>query len=81
MRALRHCRADGDDSALSVSGWTVTGIIDQHAFIAVPAGEDVRVGDIVAFGSSHPCLTFDKWRFIALADENFRVKDYLTTRF
>ncbi|WP_406564735.1 amino acid deaminase [Marinobacter nanhaiticus] len=78
---LRRCRAGGDDSALSVNGWTVTGIMDQHAFIAVPADEDVRVGDIVAFGSSHPCLTFDKWRFIALADENFRVKDYLTTRF
>lgn len=78
---LRRYRPDNGNGSLSIAGWTVTGIMDQHAFLSVPAGEDVRVGDIVAFGSSHPCLTFDKWRFIALADEDFRVKDYLTTCF
>ncbi len=78
---LRRYRPGGDDAPLSVADWAVTGIMDQHAFLRVPAGEDVRVGDIVAFGSSHPCLTFDKWRHICLVDDAFAVSDILTTRF
>ena len=26
--------------------------------------EDIRVGDMIAFDISHPCLTFDKWRHL-----------------
>jgi D-serine deaminase-like pyridoxal phosphate-dependent protein len=42
---------------------------------------DVRVGDIVAFGTSHPCLTFDKWRTILLANERLEVTEVMATCF
>jgi D-serine deaminase-like pyridoxal phosphate-dependent protein len=32
------------------------------ALYAAPARSDVQVGDILVFGTSHPCLTFDKWK-------------------
>ncbi|MBB3139549.1 amino acid deaminase [Halomonas organivorans] len=72
---------------LSVDGWRVTKLMDQHAFIALPEGAgdvrvgDVRVGDIIAFGASHPCLTFDKWRRIHLVDERLNVIDTWATYF
>lgn len=48
----------GDD----VSACKVTAVMDQHAFMTVAPGVELRVGDIISFGTSHPCLTFDKWR-------------------
>ena len=32
-----------------------------------------QVGDRVALGISHPCTTFDKWRWMALVDDDYRV--------
>jgi D-serine deaminase-like pyridoxal phosphate-dependent protein len=61
--------------------------MDQHTFIALPEGADegqagdVRVGDVIAFGASHPCLTFDKWRQLHLVDERLRVTDTWATYF
>jgi D-serine dehydratase len=81
--ALRRYREGGAaDTTLSVAGWQVTKLMDQHTFVHLPedAG-DVAVGDIVAFGASHPCLTFDKWRQLLLVDEALKVKDSLATCF
>lgn len=64
-----------------VRGWSATHIMDQHLFLSVPADEDVAVGDILSFGTSHPCLTFDKWRHVLLVDEALNVVDTLPTRF
>ncbi len=36
--------------------------MDQHAFMVVAPGTALAIGDIIALGTSHPCLTFDKWR-------------------
>src|SRR6185503_19952867 len=55
--------------------WKVTGLLDQHAYLQVGATDDIRVGDIVTFDISHPCLTFDKWRQIVVADGEYRVID------
>jgi D-serine deaminase-like pyridoxal phosphate-dependent protein len=33
------------------------GIMDQHCMLRLAPGCDVQVGDIVLFGTSHPCLT------------------------
>jgi len=35
-------------------------MMDQHAYLEIAAGDDVRVGDMIAFDISHPCLTFDR---------------------
>ncbi|MGC3874037.1 amino acid deaminase [Halomonas sp. GXIMD04776] len=70
------------DETLAVSGWEVFKLMDQHAFIRLPEDvEDVQVGDIVAFGASHPCLTFDKWRRLCLVDEALNVKEVIETVF
>ena len=41
----------------------------------------LKVGDIIAFGTSHPCLTFDKWRYINVIDDNYTVVDIFDTYF
>lgn len=61
--------------------WEVTGMMDQHAYLKIRAGDDVRVGDMIAFDISHPCLTFDKWRHIPVLDGELRVIDIVQTFF
>lgn len=81
--ALRRYR-EGSDPAqpLSVVGWEITKLMDQHTFVRLPKGsEDVAVGDIVAFGASHPCLTFDKWRRMLLVDDTLTARQVLETCF
>ena len=69
--------ASGDD----VSACQVTKVMDQHAFMTVAPGVELRIGDIIAFGASHPCLTFDKWRSALLVDEQLQVIESLDTCF
>lgn len=63
------------------AGWMVTGMMDQHAYLEIDAGDDIRVGDMIAFDISHPCLTFDKWRHIPVLDGQLRVIDIVQTFF
>jgi D-serine dehydratase len=63
------------------SHWEVTGLMDQHAYLAIAPGDDVEVGDVIAFDISHPCLTFDKWRRLLVADDDHRVIDVVETFF
>ncbi|MBT2774453.1 amino acid deaminase [Halomonas sp. ISL-60] len=81
--ALRRFREGGDPAqTLSVAGWEVTKIMDQHTFVRLPEDAlDVEIGDIIAFGASHPCLTFDKWRQLLLVDDELNVKQHLVTCF
>jgi D-serine deaminase-like pyridoxal phosphate-dependent protein len=46
-----------------------------------PGDSPLAVGDMVAFGISHPCLTFDKWRLIHLVDDDYRVMSSIRTYF
>ena len=54
---------------------------DQHAYLRLDTDEDVRVGDLVGCGISHPCTAFDKWRLIPLVDDDYRVIDAIMTFF
>jgi D-serine dehydratase len=63
------------------AGWMLTRIMDQHAYMQIPADADVRVGDLIAFDISHPCLTWDKWRQVAVIDRDYRVIELLQTYF
>ena len=56
-------------------------MMDQHAYLEIAAGDDVRVGDMIAFDISHPCLTFDRWRTIPIIDSEYRVVDIVQTFF
>ncbi|MNR38514.1 hypothetical protein D3C85_1566240 [compost metagenome] len=56
-------------------------MMDQHAFMTIPANADLQVGDMLAFDISHPCLTFDKWRHLLLVDDDYRVTGAVETLF
>jgi D-serine dehydratase len=62
-------------------GHEVTGFNDQHCHMTVPADSPLQVGDMVAFGISHPCLTFDKWQLLSVVDDDYRVVDAVRTFF
>lgn len=62
-------------------GWEIFGMMDQHAYLRIKPGDDIKVGDMIAFDISHPCLTFDKWRQILIVDAKYRVKEVVETAF
>ncbi|MFJ3485308.1 amino acid deaminase [Pseudomonas sp. NPDC090202] len=67
----------GDD----VSACKVTAVMDQHAFMTVAPGCELKIGDIISFGTSHPCLTFDKWRTGCLVGDDLTVIETFDTCF
>ncbi|MEQ7008872.1 amino acid deaminase [Actinopolymorpha sp. B17G11] len=62
-------------------GAVVSALNDQHAFIDLPRDAEVAVGDLVAFGISHPCTAFDKWRVIPVLDDDDRIVEIAHTLF
>ncbi|MFF8374729.1 alanine racemase [Streptomyces sp. NPDC015661] len=62
-------------------GIRVTGLSDQHAWLATAPGADLEVGDWVGMGLSHPCTIFDKWQLIPLVDADGTVVDHIRTFF
>jgi D-serine dehydratase len=59
----------------------VAALNDQHAYLRLNPGHDLEVGDLLAFGLSHPCTTFDKWPVILLVDRDYNVIDGIRTYF
>jgi D-serine dehydratase len=79
---LRWFRPGGGADPLSIPPeHLVTGLNDQHTHMTVPADSPLRVGDMVAFGISHPCTTFDKWEIFYVIDDRYNVVDVLKTYF
>lgn len=72
-------RRDGAEHP--ADGITVTALSDQHAWLHTEAGTELRVGDWVALGLSHPCTVFDKWQLIPVTEADGTVVDYLRTFF
>lgn len=62
-------------------GYSVTKLNDQHAFLKIPADSPLRVGDLVGFGVSHACTTFDKWKCLLLVDDDYCVTGTIRTYF
>jgi D-serine dehydratase len=60
---------------------SITALNDQHAYVRLDEAEDLRVGDLVGCGISHPCTAFDKWRLIPVVDDRYRVIDAVLTYF
>ena len=75
-----HGRAAGG-TTLDTAGSVVRRLFDQHAVLAVPAGSGLAPGDEVCLGISHPCTTFDKWRWIPVLDAGDRITDVVRTFF
>lgn len=59
----------------------VTALNDQHAYLRVDPADPLGPGDLVAFGISHPCTTFDKWQAMPIVDDDYTVVDVATTAF
>lgn len=76
-----HYRPGGKYPAPASAGWKLTKMMDQHAYMEIGDGDNIRVGDMIGFAISHPCLTFDKWRYLALVDANYNVLDLIETFF
>ncbi|MBE7183228.1 MAG: amino acid deaminase [Methylobacterium mesophilicum] len=63
------------------SGHEVLRLNDQHCHFKVPPDSPLRTGDMIGFGISHPCLTFDKWRVMHLVDDGYRITGSVRTYF
>jgi D-serine dehydratase len=61
--------------------WSVSKLMDQHAYLQFAPADDLLVGDMVGFDIAHPCLTFDKWRVLPLLNADFDVIDLVQTYF
>ncbi|GAB2657722.1 alanine racemase [Gordonia jinhuaensis] len=74
-------RATGGE-VVPASGWTVAQTWDQHVRLdSSGQATGLHVGDVVLFGISHPCTTFDKWRVLLEIDDDHTVVDVIETRF
>lgn len=66
------------------ASWQITALNDQHAYLRWAEGDDSLapvVGERVGLGISHPCTTFDKWRWMPVVDDRYDVVDAITTNF
>ena len=70
-----------DGAERPATGVSVTGLSDQHAWLATTPEADLEVGDWVGLGLSHPCTSFDKWQLIPVTEADGTVVDYVRTFF
>jgi D-serine dehydratase len=73
-------RSDGG-GVVPIDPIRVTVLNDQHIYLDVDPAFELSVGDLVGFGISHPCLTFDKWRSIPVVDDDYNVIEVAGTTF
>jgi D-serine dehydratase len=79
---VRHAPRGARSAVDAPPGWKISALNDQHAYLRFePAGTVPKVGDRVALGLSHPCTTFDKWRWMALVEDDGAVTGAISTRF
>jgi len=55
------------------NGCRIIKINDQHTFMKIPEGLNLRVGDLVEFGISHPCTCIAKWTVFYGVDDDLNV--------
>lgn len=78
-------RQSGATRENALTGWSISALNDQHAYLRfdAAAGADAApcVGDRVELGVSHPCTTFDKWRWMPVVEDDGRVSGAIHTCF
>lgn len=65
-------------------GWKITALNDQHAYLRWDDAEESLapvVGERVGLGISHPCTTFDKWHWMPVVEEDYRISDAVAMHF
>jgi len=78
---LRQYRDGRPLAEVADTGYAIVNSNDQHSYLRYPAGADIRIGDLFAFGISHPCTAFDKWDVLYRVDEAFNVIGAVKTFF
>lgn len=63
------------------SAFKVEKIMDQHCMLRYSDEQPLRVGDMMSFSTSHPCLTFDKWRQIGIVEDEWVITKTISTQF
>jgi D-serine dehydratase len=71
----------GTPPAPAPAHWKVFGHNDQHGYLRVAPDDALAVGDLIGFGVSHPCTTFDKWRLVWGIDDGGSVTRAIRTYF
>ncbi|MFK0071998.1 alanine racemase [Arthrobacter woluwensis] len=56
------------EPGIPLVGAEVTAVNDQHAFLRFPESVDLKPGDVIRLGLSHPCTALDKWTVIPVLD-------------
>lgn len=79
-QAVAHFR-QGKEIPFVPGSMTTFDIMDQHAMVHYEQDVQLKVGDIIIFSTSHPCITFDKWKKIFLIDEQYNVLETFDTYF
>jgi D-serine dehydratase len=77
----QHFRPGDKSPNEAPTHWSVTKMMDQHAYMQIAVGDNLHVGDMIGFDISHPCLTFDKWRLLPILNTDFQVIDLVQTFF
>lgn len=78
----RHAARASRQANAVPADWKISALNDQHAYLRFdPAGLMPQVGDRVSLGISHPCTTFDKWRWLPLVEEDGAITGAVATRF
>ncbi|NIY83047.1 alanine racemase [Vibrio hepatarius] len=69
-----------DGKEIAIKGLVASNVMDQHLFVDMPQ-EVLQVGDILVMSTSHPCLTFDKWRFVGVINQDDVITHWMETYF
>ena len=78
----RYAKRGAISAEAAPAEWKISALNDQHAYLRFdPAQGAPAVGDRVSLGISHPCTTFDKWRWIPVVDDSWNLVDAIETRF
>jgi D-serine dehydratase len=72
---------DGALISNQLNGCQTVKVMDQHAFWRYDSSVQPQIADILLLGTSHPCLTFDKWRTLWLVDHDYNLLQELETFF
>ena len=61
--------------------YSIRSLNDQHGYLSVPSDTPLQVGDMVACGISHPCMTFDRWQLLLMVNDEYDVTSAVRTFF
>jgi D-serine dehydratase len=78
---VMHYRPGWEHPQPASDRWKLTKMMDQHAYMEIVETDDICVGDMIGFDISHPCLTFDKWRYLVVVNANYDVLEVMETYF